>query len=659
MADKSRVNKYSVYAGLDDAAPVNWGTVANTITEQLGELAKEREGKKQAIEDATQKQMEALNELPDVNSRSLSKLLIEAVDGQKKELMVRNGLLKRGIIKPKDYKLFMNEIKNGYDSFGNVVKTYDKWYVEAMKKVNAGTATNAEVHILEQIESFGNLDNKQIMTNPANGQLQIVTMLEDKDGKYTVMPDPKTQPDHFQNPSSVLQLMTYDGGVKKDLTVEATKITDSLATIITSQINNGSIKTLEDFRQIFDNPETRKRLGFEQFTTFDSWLTSQAVALTADDSDITQILTESLGYKITNDPNNKDPKSIYIDTTSGKAVFNLTEDQKTAALTHAKNTITQQLDSKVTQTTPFRRDATDQQNIKDTKKQLKGVDFATRLTSPIYDEAKTAQNMLETDPLYKDIENIAMKDIDGNLVEKESEDFNVDTVDVIEFTMLVDGKLTPLQVETKKKGPNGELLLKNGKPISKSGEEITRGILVKLNVPAKDVESYIQAHKDAGKKFNKFEGITAFNRSLGDLSDVGSIPVQLGAKKFPAAQGITEVLKNTFDEDEGLEKLKQYVTDAPEEEKGKKQEELNQYKWALISNMVNQAFNSKNALGGRRKFKLLDIKEGDTIKINYDNNTIDLGLTFDQIGNDGAMLMDKIQEAINKPQTTNTPPNVG
>ena len=33
MADSK--NKYRVYAGMDDSPPINWGTIANTISGQL------------------------------------------------------------------------------------------------------------------------------------------------------------------------------------------------------------------------------------------------------------------------------------------------------------------------------------------------------------------------------------------------------------------------------------------------------------------------------------------------------------------------------------------------------------------------------------------------------------------------------------------------
>ena len=72
---------------------------------------------------------------------------------------------------------------------------------------------------MKRIESFGNLNNKKFMTNPANGQLQVVTMGEDDKGQYTIMPDPKKNPEAFQNPGVILDMMKYDGGVKVEYSV--------------------------------------------------------------------------------------------------------------------------------------------------------------------------------------------------------------------------------------------------------------------------------------------------------------------------------------------------------------------------------------------------------------------------------------------------------
>ena len=217
MAEKKKVNEYSVYAGIDDSPPINWGTVAGTISNQLLAVKKDREAQKQAIEQQTVDQMAELNKLPDVNDRSLSKILIEGSDRSKKELQMRMQLVKSGALKPKDYTLFMNEQKNGYSEFSNVIKNWDKWNEKKMESIKNGTASAFDKANALSIEAFGNLQNKTIMTNPANGQLQVVTMLKDKDGKYTVMPNAKTNPENFAAPGTLNSRMAFDEEKKRHL----------------------------------------------------------------------------------------------------------------------------------------------------------------------------------------------------------------------------------------------------------------------------------------------------------------------------------------------------------------------------------------------------------------------------------------------------------
>ena len=120
MAEKG--NKYSVYQGLDSDPQINWGTVATTISKQLKSLRDLKIAERDAIDKATQDQMDQLNKLPDVNDRSLNRIIMEASDNSKQYLFREAALEKRGLRKPKDYSLFLQSQKNGYSEFGNVVK---------------------------------------------------------------------------------------------------------------------------------------------------------------------------------------------------------------------------------------------------------------------------------------------------------------------------------------------------------------------------------------------------------------------------------------------------------------------------------------------------------------------------------------------------------
>jgi len=343
----SNKSKYSTYAGLDPAAPVNWGSVANTISKQIGLFNEKRKADQQAVEDATQLAIEKLNELPDVNNQSLDKALLESAKSQQEQLMMNMKLVRKGVFKMHDYKMRMNEMKNGYTNFKNITKVYDGWYTAAQEKVKNDTATEADKAFMKRIESFGNLNNKKFMTNPANGQLQVVTMGKDDKGQYTIMPDPKTNPEAFQNPGVILDMMKYDGGVKVDLDEATNKIVDDLGVMMTAYVTpDGKTYTLTDFRQMFNNKDRLKKLGLpDDITTFDQWLDSQAEALTGDDAAIAQILATQAGYQF-DDP--KAPKYIDLKGTGNTVEFTFKDGDKQKAIDIVKRKIANKMDSKQT-----------------------------------------------------------------------------------------------------------------------------------------------------------------------------------------------------------------------------------------------------------------------------------------------------------------------
>jgi hypothetical protein len=346
MATSNR-SKYSTYAGLDPAAPVNWGSVANTISKQIGLFNEKRKADQQAVEDATQSAIEKLNELPDVNNQSLDKALLDSAKSQQEQLMMNMKLVRKGVFKMHDYKMRMNEMKNGYTNFKNITKVYDGWYTAAQERVKNKTATEADMAFMKRIESFGNLNNKKFMTNPANGQLQVVTMGKDDKGQYTIMPDPKKNPEAFQNPGVILDMMKYDGGIKVDLDEETNKIVDDLGVMMTAFVTeSGEEYTLTDFRQMFNNKDRLKKLGLpDDITTFDQWLDSQAEALTGDDAAIAQILATQAGYQF-DDP--KAPKYIDLKGTGNTVEFTFKDGDKQKAIDIVKRKIANKMDSKQT-----------------------------------------------------------------------------------------------------------------------------------------------------------------------------------------------------------------------------------------------------------------------------------------------------------------------
>ena len=342
-------SKYQIYAERDtNRANIDWGTVAGTLSKGLDAIRQDREARKQQIEDDTVDAMNKLNEVPDVNNQTLSALIINGSEQSKRELQARMDLVRRGIIKPKDYKLFMNAQQNGYKSLSEVVKNYDKYYVETMKAIETGDTSNLNEYMADTVEQFGNIKDKVLWTNPTNGQLQLVSMIPDGKGGYK-MPDPRKNPELFQNPNNINTIMRFNEK-RKVLQDEAKKVTDTIASYIRSSVANGVVTKKEDFRD--------QTIGGK---TYDEWMESQVNNLTATDNDVAQILSNQ-GYKFAaseaeyEEKYGKDAdKSLFIkvDNSSGKPVLTLSEEQEETARQLAREAIDSQIDSIITKTPGF------------------------------------------------------------------------------------------------------------------------------------------------------------------------------------------------------------------------------------------------------------------------------------------------------------------
>jgi len=339
-------SKYQIYAEKDlNRSQIDWGTVAGTLASGLDSIRTEREARRQKIQDDTVDAMNKLNEVPDVNNQSLSSMIINASNDQKDLLQTRLDLVKRGISNPKDYKLLMNNMQNGYKSLSTIVQNYDKYYTSKMEAIESGTQSGLDAAVAQTVEQFGNLEGKTLWTNPVNGQLQLVTMIPDPEnpGQY-IMPDPNKNPEKFQNPNNINTIMRFNEK-KKVLQDDAKKVTDTIGAYITSFVSDeyGNVVTVEDF--------SKRKIGGKPF---EEWMKSQIGFLTATDNDVAQILSNSGEYTFTfsKEEADKDPSKIFVDNSSGKPVLELPPGAKERAEQLAKEAIDSQIDKKITQTQP-------------------------------------------------------------------------------------------------------------------------------------------------------------------------------------------------------------------------------------------------------------------------------------------------------------------
>ena len=361
-------SKYSIYSQRSaEKEYVDWGKVAKDVTLGITTIAAERQKEKDALDTLTTEAINNLSQTPDVNSQSASSLIISASDMSKKNLEIQTDLLKRGLITPKDYQLFMNQQKTGYASLSTAIKNWDGWYTKSREWLEPGEgldgntiASEFMIEGMTSLQSFGNLNNKMLWTNPTNGQLQLVEMGKDKNGDYTIMPDASKNPEKFLNPGVIGARQNMEDR-RKILAHEASYLVDDIAETVIAWDKNGLITSIEDFKRY--GVDGKGSFGTEdgKEMTYKDWLEGQVGSLTATANESGQILMERPGYEIAESISDfcrkvvqkggeackagatTDPRWIKIAYENDRMDILLTDDQKDRAKELASNAVELQI----------------------------------------------------------------------------------------------------------------------------------------------------------------------------------------------------------------------------------------------------------------------------------------------------------------------------
>ena len=334
-------NKYSIYARQDaDKKYVDWGKIAQDVTKGITTIAQQRKKRKWEFEQMTNKALESLSEVPDVQNQNAGALIINASDMSKHNLQLQYDLFKRGLISAKDLQLFMAQQKTDYSSYSTSIKNWDGWYQKSLERIDKELADPGEEYNMLSLEGFGNLQNKALLTNPANGKLQLVEMDRDTDGNFTVTPNAKTNPEKFISPNGINLRMNLQGN-KKVLTAEVKKLVEPLGKFIREEISRTGTTI------------TKEGLVYDDEGTYDEFMKSSVASLTATNNDQMQIMAGQ-GYKIAQSEDEyyrlygEDAdinKWMKISYEAGNPVYELNKgDIKTESEKIAKSAIDAQLD---------------------------------------------------------------------------------------------------------------------------------------------------------------------------------------------------------------------------------------------------------------------------------------------------------------------------
>lgn len=245
---KRNIN-FDVYDKPDPSQSINWQEQAKVISDAFTGVADDRAKRKQDIDDDTKKNLDALNNLDAMDNQTLMDMTIDGSNNAANAIYEAEQAMKRGELRPQDFQKLKQNISSGFTQFQKNAKQWDADFKRYSERLEAGTSSSLEQYLGERMESFGNLKNMQLVTNPTTGNLAFARM-DPETGELMTGPDDLISINRM-TAISKQQIDKLDLGKAVDGTVA--QLGDYItAGNATSQNKDGSsraVVTIDDFMQ--------------------------------------------------------------------------------------------------------------------------------------------------------------------------------------------------------------------------------------------------------------------------------------------------------------------------------------------------------------------------------------------------------------------------
>jgi hypothetical protein len=246
---------YYKYVSREGADVVDWGAITKSVSESLGQVAKDREAKREAIDEASRKTGETLANAPMGESKTINDFTIEYANNAEKYRLMQDRLLRSGQMSLKDYNLGRANLTSGTTELFNLSKEYNAVYADKMERMNKTESSLAEPWAMGNIEGYSNFSKSSAYIDPTNGRVAVGMKVK------KTLPDGKEVFELSDNPNDLKSVNELRNII--DTKYDRFKISqnlqpgvDELSKTIKVLMEDG-VKTREDARQNDDYLDSR------------------------------------------------------------------------------------------------------------------------------------------------------------------------------------------------------------------------------------------------------------------------------------------------------------------------------------------------------------------------------------------------------------------
>ena len=166
---------FDTFAPEKEGSRINWFEQANVISDAVTNAANKRQKRKDDINEDTKTNLDALNELESLDNKTLMDMTIDGSNDAANVIYQAEQAMQRGELRPQDFQKIKNNISSGFTQFQKNAKSWDEDFKRYTERMNGnpelGQSSSLEQYLGERMESFGNLKNLQLVTNPETGML--------------------------------------------------------------------------------------------------------------------------------------------------------------------------------------------------------------------------------------------------------------------------------------------------------------------------------------------------------------------------------------------------------------------------------------------------------------------------------------------------------
>jgi hypothetical protein len=155
------------YAGYKPTDIVDWAGLTGKVADKITAISKDREARKQELDDIMLASQKELSKGVDLRNQSLQNVLIDGADQGRTLLNKWNADLKNGTLDPKTYKQRITNLNDYWLSLAGSAQTYDQRYEEVMSRQKPDengkiAGSSLELELASRFGAATELKNKKI-----------------------------------------------------------------------------------------------------------------------------------------------------------------------------------------------------------------------------------------------------------------------------------------------------------------------------------------------------------------------------------------------------------------------------------------------------------------------------------------------------------------